>query len=199
MSAKHVKTLRERLFNSIALPFRNILSEDMIQQTLEEENIEYRKRLYDPIITLWIFIRQVLDPDKSCKNAVSGVLSILCDNGEKLPSANTGAYCKARKRLSLSFIVRLLRKVGKTIHQQASDGFLWCNRRVLLADGSTFSMYDTPKNQQEYPQPKNQHKYHGFPVARIIGIFCLATGALIDAAIDSFWVSEIKLFGSHPL
>jgi len=55
-------------------------------------------------------------------------------------------------------------------------------------------MYDTPKNQQEYPQPKNQHKYHGFPVARIIGIFCLATGALIDAAIDSFWVSEIKLF-----
>ncbi len=79
MIVKHVKTLRERLSNSIALPFRDILSEDMIQQTLEEENIKYRKRLYDPIITLWTFVRQVLEPDKSCKNAVSSVLSILCD------------------------------------------------------------------------------------------------------------------------
>jgi len=198
MSARHVKTLRERLSNSIALPFRDILSEDMIQQTLEEENIKYRKRLYDPIITLWVFICQVLDTDKSCKNAVSRVLSILCDSvsddGEKLPCDNTGSYCKARKRLSQGFIIRLFRKVGHTIHQKPTDEVLWCNRRVFLVDGSTFSMYDTPQNQQDYPQPKNQHKYHGFPVARILGIFCLATGALIDAAIDSFWIPEIKLF-----
>ena len=201
MSTKHVKTLRERLSNSIALPFRDILSEDMIQQTLEEENIKYRKRLYDPIITLWTFVRQVLDPDKSCKNAVSGVLAFLSDRvsresdkGEKLPSDNTGAYCKARKRLSLNFIMRLFRKTGTAIHQKASDGFLWCNRHVFLVDGSTFSMYDTPENQQEYPQGKNQHEYHGFPVARILGIFCLATGAVIDAAISSLCMSEISLF-----
>ena len=79
MSAEHVKTLRERLSNSIGLPFRDILPEDMIQQNLKEENIKYRKRLYTPMITLWTFIRQVLDPDKSCKNAVSGVLSLLGD------------------------------------------------------------------------------------------------------------------------
>ncbi len=194
MSAKHVETLRERLSNSIGLPFSDILPEDMIQQTLEEENIKYRKRLYDPIITLWGFIHQVLDPDKSCKNAVSFILSILYDGKEKLPSGNTGAYCKARKRLSLGFIIRLLRKTGKTIHQKASDGFLWCNRHVFLVDGSTFSMYDTPENQQEYPQAKNQHEYHGFPVARILVIFCLATGAVIDAAISSLCMSEISLF-----
>ncbi len=56
MSAKHAKILRERLSNSIALPLRDILPEDMIQQTLEEENIKYRKRLYTPVITLWTFI-----------------------------------------------------------------------------------------------------------------------------------------------
>lgn len=196
MSAKHVKTLRERLSNSIGLPFRDILPEDMMQQNLDKENIKYRKRLYTPIITLWTFISQVLDPDKSCSNAVSGILSILCDevSGGKLPSGNTGAYCKARKRLSLSFIIHLFRHVGQALHQKPTDDFLWCNRRVFLVDGSTFSMYDTPENQQEYPQPKNQHKYHGFPVARILGIFCLATGALIDAAIGSFWVPEINLF-----
>jgi hypothetical protein len=191
---KYVRILRERLSNSIALPFRDILSQDMIQQALDEENITYRKRLYTPVITLWIFIYQVLHEDKSCKNAVSRVLSLLADTGEPPPSGNTGAYCKARKRLILSFIIRLFRHVGQLLHQKPVDGFLWLNRRVFLVDGSTFSMYDTPQNQQEYPQPKNQHEYHGFPVARILGIFCLATGALIDAAIDSFWVPEIKLF-----
>jgi len=55
-------------------------------------------------------------------------------------------------------------------------------------------MYDSPENQQEYPQAKNQHKYHGFPVARILGFFCLTTGALIDAAIGSLCMSEISLF-----
>ena len=148
--AKHVETLRERLSNSIALPFRDILSEDMIHQTLKEENIKYRKRLYDPIITLWIFIRQVLEPDKSCRKAVSGVLSILFDSvpdgREELPSGYTGAYCKARKRLRLSFIIRLFRHTGQTIHEKPTDEFLWCNRRVSLVDGSTFSMYDTPQN-----------------------------------------------------
>ena len=74
---RYVKILRERLSNSIALPFRDMLSQDMIQQALDEENIKYRKRLYTPIITLWIFIYQVLHEDKSCKNAVSRVLSLL--------------------------------------------------------------------------------------------------------------------------
>ena len=35
---------------------------------------EFRDRIYSPQKTLLIFIKQVLDPDKSCKNAVAGVL-----------------------------------------------------------------------------------------------------------------------------
>jgi Transposase DDE domain len=192
--SKYVKILRERLSNSVGLPFQDILTEDMMQKSLQEENIKYRKRLYDPIVTIWIFICQVLAPDKSCSNAVSRVLSLLSDSDQPLASIDTGAYCKARKRLSLSFIIRLFRHVGQALHQKPANELLWCNRPVFLVDGSTFSMYDTPQNQQDFPQPKNQHQYHGFPVARILGIFCLATGAIIDAAIDSFWVPEIKLF-----
>lgn len=38
---------------------------------LKAENIKYRRRLFDPFVTLWVFLSQVLDPDKSCHNAVS--------------------------------------------------------------------------------------------------------------------------------
>jgi hypothetical protein len=166
----------------------------MIKEAIEQENIKYRKRLFDPIVTLWTFIYQVLDPDKSCRKAVSHVLAFLADTGEEMPSVNTGAYCKARKRLSLNLIIRLFRKTGQALHEKPTSAFLWCNRRVFMADGSTFTMYDTEENQQEYPQAKNQHEHRGFPLARIVGIFCLATGALIDAEIGSFWVSESQLF-----
>lgn len=197
----YVKILRERLSNSIALPFRDILSINTMQKALNELNIKYRKRLYDPIITLWTFIWQVLDPDKSCNNAVSHILSFLADNNDKchvvkLPSNDTGAYCKARKRLDLRFIIHLFRYVGKHLHSGLSDTFLWANRSVFLVDGSSLSTYDSVENKKEFTQPKNQYDYYGFPVARIVGIFCLATGAVIDAVIDSFQTPEIKLFRS---
>ena len=190
----YVKTLRERLSNSIGLPFQDILSQDMIEQTLKDMNIEYRQRLYDPIITLWAFICQVLDDDKSCSKAVSRINALLADRYNKLPSADTGAYCKARKRLNLSFIISLLKQTGQALHHKPTDKYLWCNKRVFLIDGSSLSMADTQENKQKYSQQENQHEYVGFPVARIVAIFCLHTGAIIDAAIDSLSFQEITLF-----
>jgi len=43
---------------------------------------------------------QVLDSDKSLSNAVSRIIAWLATAGETVPSADTGAYSKARKRLS---------------------------------------------------------------------------------------------------
>ena len=120
----YVKTLKERLSNSIGLPFQDILSQDMIEQTLKDMNIKYRQRLYDPIITLWAFICQVLDDDKSCSKAVSRINAFLADRYNKLPSADTGAYCKARKRLNLSFIISLLKRTGQALHHKPTDEYL---------------------------------------------------------------------------
>ncbi len=35
---------------------------------------EYRDRIYTPLKTVFTFIKQVLNPDKSCKNAVASVV-----------------------------------------------------------------------------------------------------------------------------
>jgi hypothetical protein len=153
----------------------------MIQQELEDEGVSYRKRLYTPVITLWTWLCQVLDKDKSCKNAVSRIVSYLVAEGETPPSTDTGAYCKARKRLKEVFLIRLLRCIGKHLHQQ-DQGELWCGRRVFIADGSTITMADTQQNQAEYPQPESQAQGCGFPMANIVALFCLKTGALIEAA-----------------
>ncbi len=95
--SNYVELLNQRINNGIGSLFEDMLPESMIQQILTEEGISYRNRLYTPIITLWAWLHQVLNKDKSCKNAVSRVVSSLA--AQTPPSANTGAYCKARERI----------------------------------------------------------------------------------------------------
>jgi hypothetical protein len=192
--SNRVTILKEKLSNSMGLPFRDVLTETMIQQTLEDEEMSYRNRLYTPMITLWTWLCQVIDKDKSCKNAVSRITSYLAASGETPPSTDTGAYCKARKRLKERLLPRLLRYTGKHLHEQ--DQELWCGRRVSLVDGSTLTMADTEENQSEYPQPESQAQGCGFPMANIVALFCLKTGALIEAVIGALTTHEINLFRS---
>ena len=44
-------------------------------------------------------------------------------------------------------------------------------------------MPDTQENQACYPQPSTQASGGGFPLARLVMVICLATGAALDAAI----------------
>ena len=193
--SNRVSFLKKKLSNSIGFPFRHILTETMIQQELEAEGVSYRKRLYTPIITLWIWLCQVIDKDKSCKNAISRIVSYLVAQGETPPSTDTGAYCKARKRLKERFLLCLLRRTGKHLHEQYEEE-LWCGRRVFITDGSTMTMADTQENQAEYPQPESQAQGCGFPMANIVALFCLNSGALIEAAIGALTTHEINLFRS---
>src|SRR6056297_2836171 len=47
-------------------------------------------------------------------------------------------------------------------------------------------MADTEENQEEYPQMKSQKPGCGFPMARMIGLFSLATGAINHFAIGPY-------------
>ncbi len=76
-----------------------MLPEEVIQTVLEQQGVEYRQTLYTPIVTLWAWMSQVLDVDKSLSNAVSRVIAWLTAAAATIPSADTGGYSKARKRL----------------------------------------------------------------------------------------------------
>ncbi len=54
-------------------------------------------------------------------------------------------------------------------------------------------MSDTPENQAVYPQHSNQASGCGFPIAKIIVMFSLVTGAAMEVLIAAFKTSEIVL------
>jgi hypothetical protein len=169
------------------------LPESTIREALKAEKIKYRQRLFDPFVTLWAFLSQVLDADKSCHNAVSRVIAWLASEDARIPSQDTSAYCQARQRLPEKLLSRLFGKVAQSLEEKATKEHLWCGRHVKVVDGSTVSMPDTPENQAAYPQPTSQAPGCGFPLAKIGVLFSIATGAAIALIIDVFNTHDVKL------
>jgi hypothetical protein len=188
-----VQILKEKFTASVGLPFRDLLPEATIQAALKTLEIKYRRRLFDPFVTLWAFLSQVLDADKSCHNAVSRVIAWLSSETVELPSQDTGAYCQARQRLPEKLLQQLFSKVAEGLQAKVTFKHLWCGRHVKVIDGSTVSMPDTEENQKIYPQPSTQSPGCGFPIAKIGVLFSLATGAAIALAIDVLNTHDVKL------
>lgn len=180
----HAKLLTK---NDISLT--KILSSEHCQAIISESR-EFRDRVYSPLKTIFIFIKQVLDPDKSCKNAVAGVVSEQKIMGGKPVSSNTGPYCKARKRLSEKCVHALVKTIGASASQNAKNHWKWRGREVKLVDGTTLLMQDTEENQNVFPQHKGQKKGVGFPIARLVAVMSLSVGVVLDYAIDAYQGKE---------
>ncbi|WP_199316608.1 transposase domain-containing protein [Chroococcidiopsis sp [FACHB-1243]] len=188
-----VEILKDKFTQSLGLPFRDLLSEATIQQAMDELHIKYRRRLFDPFVTLWAFLSQVLDVDKSCHNTVSRVIAYLVGEGVEIPSTDTSAYCQARARLPEKLLENLFSQAAQNIDEKVTTEHLWHGRNLKVIDGSTVSMPDTVENQKAYPQPKTQKAGCGFPIAKIGVIFSLVTGAAVAVVIDVLNTHDIKL------
>jgi hypothetical protein len=182
---EQVRFLRRQFLQDGDLPFTDVLSESAITQALKALDVVWLDRIYSPLVTLWVFLGQVLSQDHSCRAAVARLIAHRVSRGQRPCSAETGAYCQARKRLPEEFFAEVARKAGQSLDSSAKKEWLWKGRRVLAYDGSTVSMPDTPENQHAYPQPPQQEPGLGFPLARMAAFFSLSCGAVLDLAICS--------------
>lgn len=175
--------LRRQFLQDGNLPFSNVLTEGGVAQTLTAINACWMDRIYSPLVTLWVFLSQVLSADHSCRAAVARLIAHRVSRRQRPCSSETGAYCQARKRLPEKFFSEVARRTGSALEAGVDARWLWKQRRVYVYDGSSVSMPDTPKNQAAYPQPIVQKPGLGFPLARIAAIFSLACGAVLDVGI----------------
>ena len=183
---QHREGIRQRIHDQHAVDFFNILTGPQLLELTDAYLPEHRERLYPPTVTLSMFIKQVLEADGSCQKAVNGWAAQRAAEGLSPRSVRTGAYCKARQRLPTEMVIALTRETGNLLCDQANTGWRWRGRTVKLVDGTGISMPDTPDNQEQYPQSSNQAPGVGFPLARLVGVICLSTGAVVDAAMGPF-------------
>jgi hypothetical protein len=179
-----------------ALLLARALDAGDLARLVTEEVGPTRDRLFTPAVTTAVFLSQVSSDDQSCRSAVARLLAWRVARGLPACSPDAGGYCKARQRLPESLLPRLARHVADRIGDQAPEPWAFHGRRVVIADGSTVSMPDTPENQAEYPQHSAQKPGGGFPIARIVVLIALATGCVLDAAIGA---GKGKLTGEMAL
>jgi putative transposase len=178
--------LQQRAAAQPELGLDGILPEAEVQRILDEEGATWKRVVYTPWLTFWAFFWQALSPDHSCRAAVKRIAAWMARRGEKLDDEDTSPYCKARARLPEAVPFRLMRSLGRKSHEGVAEDWHWCGRRVKVVDGTTVSMPDTEANQREYPQSGSQKPGLGFPIARMVVIFCLATGSVLDAAMGQY-------------
>lgn len=177
---QQITFLRRQFAQDGDLPFSNVLSEEIVEQALTAVRIVWNDRIYTPLVTLWVFLSQVLSADHSCRASVARLIAHRVSCGQRACSSETSAYCQARKRLPEKFFSAVTCLVGRALDASADPKWLWNGRRVYMFDGTTVSMPDTPANLKAYPQTYNQRPGLGFPLARIGAITSLSCGAILN-------------------
>lgn len=147
-----------------------------------------RERELPPRIIFWAFVSQVLDPGSSCREILRKVeawLRCKFPNEDAPKALTTSAYCQARKRLFLGTIQLIKEHLAWTLERGVLEAEKWFGRDVRIVDGTGISMPDTPENQARWPQSSLQAPGCGFPQMKVMGLFSLASGALLAEAIGS--------------
>ncbi len=181
------------------LPFATVLDAESIQQVFREEDALFAQDdIFSTEIVLWAFLAQTLQDGKgaACSAAVADIATYMLQTGQRPPCGDTGDYCRARAKLSLSALRRLVIDSARQLESDADESWLWKGLHAKLVDGFTFTMPDTPENQEALPQLNSQSPGVGFPIARACTIVSLATGCVCDLAIGPY---EGKQTGENAL
>lgn len=184
--AQQQRRLRQRIHRRHAETFFTLLTRPELLGEVESLVPPHRKRVFSPTETLSMFLAQTLSADRSCQNVVNDTAVKRMTRGLPRCSTHTGAYCRARQRVPTERLTTLVRQAGRRLTAQAPAPWRWRGRPVRLVDGTTVVMPDTPANQAAYPQPRSQKPGLGFPLCRIVGLLCLESGAVLNAAIGRY-------------
>ena len=162
----------------------------------------FYRRAFTPLITLWYCVFQRLGDNhhlsKVVEDARAGGADRLSPRGKRLSqqvtSEATTSFSDARQRLPLDIFHKALRHTALKIGS-SFEAPKWFNLNVGLVDGSTLRTRpwnDIPKHFPPH-RPGNCKKEPYWCVARVVVMFCLGTGAVLDSAIGSPKTSEQTL------
>lgn len=169
-----------------------------VERRCREVDHRWRESFWSPTTTLTTFLFQALNGAKTLRAAVADMLEVVLsrevDPSRTLPSDDPSAFCAARRRLPEAVIEATLREAVARIVSLAGEPMRWIGRRVWIVDGSSATMPDEPELQEAFPQPPGQRPGCGFPVMRILAVFCWGTGAMLDVVMGSLHEHERTLF-----
>ncbi len=130
----------------------------------------------------------------ACRHVVRQLQAVLALHGLLYLDSENSAYCQARSRLPVSLLERGLIESAQAADAHAPERNLLQGRVLKAADGTTVLLPDTPQNQKQYPQQRNQKPGCGFPIMRLSVVCSLQSGAVLQVARGHYCQHELRLF-----
>src|SRR5882724_10476259 len=189
---RRVEHVRQESLLHLELLFAELIPSWLLSQA--DEGANSRDRVYSLRRTFWGFLYQALNPCCPCREIVRQIQALFCLDNRGSVDEGTSAYCQARLRLALDILQRIRHTVAARADKLLPAAQqLWHGLRPKVIDATTLTLPDTPKNQRAYPQSRSQKPGCGFPLMRILGIFSLSSGVLLDYQKGNKHQSELAL------
>lgn len=142
------------------------LEDEAIRTACREAGHSWRERELGPVTTVKMFLLQILFGNVAC-NFVPHLAG---------KNVTGSAYCEARARLPLAALESLLTRATKKMAESVRETGRWLGHRLLVMDGSSFSMPDTDELRSHFGQSGQQAAGCGFPTAHWLALVHFGSG-----------------------
>lgn len=192
---KNSETISEQLEQVTLNAVRNVMTDELIEQSCEEIGYHFRHRKITPVVSVLHMIMSALWPEASfnaCWQALwDHFISWFPDLKGHCPSR--GRVAEARNRLPLALWQRLFEKLSRHAQALAKNHDTWKGHRVVLADGTCVSMSDTPPLRQTFGVNTGYHGPGRYPLARLVTLCLGGSRTIIDYALGGYRTGESAL------
>ena len=191
LGRRTAQTLRQTTLSQLQEHLRDLLPVPLL--CAEDEGLNSRDRIYSLRLTCECFLWQMLKPRTSCREVVRQVQALFRLHGRGHVDEGDSAYVQARHRLPRQRLEKVLVATAQAADRRVGSIGQLQGRPVKVADGSTTQLPDTAENQKRYPQPASQKKGCGFPVMKLVALFSLSSGAILNVILGSLRHHDLRL------
>lgn len=188
--------------------YKKIVTGRVVRRLARRQGLRLRWRMYTVTLTFWLMIQQRLEAPGTLTQAVNTVRERQWSGlgagrarrrrrrskrrrGRPLPSAKTGAYCRARQRVPTPMFEDLTKHLTSELQKQLLEGE--SSRPVFLLDGSSLQLPSEPALRELYPPARNQHGSSHWPVMRFMVLHEARTALALPPVWGPMRISEQAL------
>jgi hypothetical protein len=187
--AQRLKSVRSYTLTQLEERFAPHLPRTLFPKAADKANS--RDRIYTRGRTFWFMLWQGFNPKASGREVVRQVQALFELHGGPNVCQEDGAYCRAKARLPLSEFPKALRASAQAADALAPPLSLLQGRPIKVVDGSAFTAPDTPKNRKGFPPVQSPEP--NFPMLRVLVLFSLLSGAILNLASGDLRTAELPM------
>jgi len=171
-------------------PTVDLRIDEQVRQLAGREALRPRQRLLPAAVTIRLFLLQILHGNVAIAalRQLSGI--------DFAPSS----YCEARRKLTATLLQSLMMWIADAADVVTTQRLIGphCGR-VLIVDGSSHSMSDTPPLREHFDLPPGQKPGIGYPAGKLMGLLDAATGMFIQLLALPLYQHDMRgVMSVHP-